>query len=337
MQGRYKRWITVIAVGCAVVMMTWQASATDQKPAAGEGKTPGTSDVVATVNGTPIPRVEFDRSLDYAKEQFSKMGKALDEAQMKERVLDQLIASELLYQEGTKEGFQVDDKAVDEQLSQWKKQFPSDEDYQKAIKKMNVSEDIMRSDIRKDLTIQKLVMDKFVDKTSVPEEEIKSYYDAHPDMFKRPEQVQASHILIKAGPEATESEKEAALNKIKEVQEKQKKGEDFAELAKAHSECPSNAKGGDLGYFGRGQMVPPFEEAAFGMKPGEVSDIVTTQFGYHLIKVTDKKPETTVAYDEMKGRIGQYLKQEKVQNEVKTFVEKLRKEAKVEVSLGNGS
>lgn len=337
MQDRYKRRMKAMVVACAIIMGAWQASAADQKPAAGEGKTSGTTDKVATVNGTPIPRVEFDRSLDYAKAQLSRMGNPVDEAQMKERVLDQLIASELLYQEGKKEGFEVDDKAVEEQLSQWKKQFPSDEEYKKAIEKMNVSEDTMRSDIRKDLTIQKLVMDRFVDKTSVPEEEIKAYYDANPDMFKRPEQVQASHILIKAGPEATESEKDAALKKIKEIQEKQKKGEDFAELAKAHSECPSSAKGGDLGYFGRGQMVPPFEEAAFGMKPGEVSDVVTTQFGYHLIKVTDKKPEATVAYDEMKGRIGQYLKQEKVQNEVKAFVEKLRKEAKIEVSLGNGS
>lgn len=104
-------------------------------------------------------------------------------------------------------------------------------------------------------------------------------------------------------------------------------------MAKAHSECPSSSKGGDLGFFGRGQMVPAFEEAAFTMKPGDVSDVVKTQFGYHLIKVTNKKPESTMPFDDIKERLGQYLKQQKVQNEVKEFVDKLRKEAKVETFL----
>jgi len=143
--------------------------------------------------------------------------------------------------------------------------------------------------------------------------------------------VKASHILIKVEPKATESEKEDALKKIRDVQKKQIKGDDFAKLAKEYSQGPSNAKGGDLGYFKRGQMVPAFEEVAFKLKPGEVSDIVKTRFGYHLIKVVDKKPESTVPYEEIKDRLGQYLKQEKVQKEIKQLVEKLRKDAKVEM------
>jgi len=149
--------------------------------------------------------------------------------------------------------------------------------------------------------------------------------------------VRASHILIKVEPKAKESEKEDALKKIKEVQEKQKKGGDFAKLAKEYSQGPSNVKGGDLGFFKRGQMVPAFEEVAFKLKPGEVSEIVNTRFGYHLIKVVDKKPESTVPFEEIKERIGQYLKQQKVQKEVKQLVEKLRKEGKVETFLKNES
>jgi peptidyl-prolyl cis-trans isomerase C len=337
MQGRHKRWITVIAVGCVLVMGTWQASAEVKKPVADEGSTSRKADIVATVNGTSIPRVKFDRSLGYAKDQLSRMNREVPESEIEKMVLDQLIASELLFQESKKEGITINDKTADEKLDQWKKQFPNDDEYKKAMQGMNLTEDIVRTDVKRDLAIEKLIVDKFADKTVIPEKDMRDYYDEHPDMFKQPEQVQASHILIKAGTEATESEKKAALNKIKEIQEKQKKGEDFAELAKAHSECPSSAKGGDLGYFGRGQMVPPFEEAAFGMKPGEVSDIVTTQFGYHLIKVTDKKPGTTVPFDVVKDRIGQFLKQEKVQKEVKELVDKLRGEAKVEVFLKNAS
>ncbi len=333
MQVRQKRWMKVMVIAVAFITVGWQAFAADEKPAAAKSAPSGAGDKVAMVNGAPITQGDFDRALGFAKQQFSKMGKVTDDAQMKEGVLDQLIGSELLYQESKKAGVRIDAKTVDERLDQWKKRFPSDEEYKKALEQMKLSDAQMKTDIEKALATEKFVVDKFVDKITVAEKEIKDYYDNHPDMFKQPEQVQASHILIKLKPDASEPEQAEALKKIKEVQEKQKKGEDFAELAKANSQCPSSAKGGDLGFFGKGQMVPAFEEAAFGMKPGEVSDVVKTQFGYHLIKVTDKKPESTVPFDEIKDRIGQYLKQDKVQKEVKDYVEKLRKEAKVETFL----
>jgi peptidyl-prolyl cis-trans isomerase C len=337
MQGRQKTWMKAMVVAFAFITVGWQASAADEKASAVQDPVSGRGDNVAMVNGTPITQVDFDRALGFAKQQFSKMGKPADDAQMKEGVLNQLIGSELLYQESKKTGIRIDEKTVDARLEQWKKRFPNDEDYKKALKEINLSEGQMKSDIEKALATEKFVVDKFVDKTTVAEKEIKDYYDNHPHMFKQPEQVQASHILIKVNPDAKESEQAEALKKIKDIQEKLKNGEDFAELAKANSQCPSNSKGGDLGYFGRGQMVPPFEEAAFNMKPGEVSDIVKTRFGYHLIKVTDKKAESTVPFDEIKERIGQYLKQEKVQKEVRELVDKLRKEAKVEIFVKNGS
>jgi peptidyl-prolyl cis-trans isomerase C len=123
--------------------------------------------------------------------------------------------------------------------------------------------------------------------------------------------VRASHILIKADPQADESQKAAARKKIKEIQNKLSKGEDFTALAREYSEGPSGTKGGDLGYFSRGQMVKPFEDAAFTSAPGQVSDIVETRLGYHLIKVTEKKPETIVAYADIKDQLQEYLKQKK--------------------------
>jgi peptidyl-prolyl cis-trans isomerase C len=136
--------------------------------------------------------------------------------------------------------------------------------------------------------------------------------------------------LIKVDPEADESRKAEARKKLEMIQKRLRKGEDFAALAKEFSEGPSRGKGGDLGYFRRGQMVKAFEEAAFTLRPGEVSDIVETKFGYHLIKVIDKKPEKTMAYKDVKDRLGDYLKREKVQKEVRLYVEKLKEKAKVE-------
>ena len=285
MQGTQGTRIRAIAIAIVLITVGWQASAADKQPS---------EDKIAVVNGAVISRSEFDRAVTFAKQRALQMGKPLDDAQLKERVLKQLVGSALLYQESKKEGIKVDEKAVDERLNQWKKRFPNEEAYKKALSKSNISEPQMKVDIKRGLTIERFIVKRFVDNTTIPEKEIKAYYESHSNLFKQPEQVRASHILIKVDPKAKESEKEDALKKIKEVQEKQKKGADFAKLAKEYSQGPSNAKGGDLGYFKRGQMVPAFEEVAFKLKPGEVSDIVETRFGYHLIKVVDKKPESTV-------------------------------------------
>jgi len=329
MKSKTLTWLSAIAVALLLITAGWQASAADKEQTS--------EDKVAVVNGAVITRVEFDRAVSFAKQRALQTGKPLDDARLNENVLQQLVGGALLYQESKKEGIEVDQKAVDEKLQQWKKQFPNEEEYEKAMSESNLSVPQMKEDMKKGMTIQKFIAERFVDKTTVSEKDIKAYYESHSNLFQQPEQVQASHVLIKVGPKATESEKGEALKKIKEVQEKQKKGDDFAKLAKEYSQGPSSAKGGNLGYFKRGQMVPAFEEVAFKLKPGEVSDIVETKFGYHLIKVVDKKPESTVPFDEVKERIGQYLKQEKVAKEVRQLVDKLRKEATVETFLKNES
>jgi len=323
MKGKTTTWLSAIAVALVLITAGWPASAADKKQSS--------EDKVAVVNGAVITRTDFDRAVGFSKQQALQTGKPVDDARLNEGVLKQLIGSALLYQESKKAGIKVDEKAVDERLEQWKKRFPNEEEYKKAMSTANLSVPQMKDDIKKGMTIEKFIVERFVDKTTVPEKEIKAYYESHLNLFKQPEQVKASHILIKVESKAKESEKEDALKKIRDIQKKQVKGDDFAKLAKEYSQGPSNAKGGDLGYFKRGQMVPAFEEVAFKLKPGEVSDIVKTRFGYHLIKVVDKKPESTVPYEEIKDRLGQYLKQEKVQKEIKQLVEKLRKDAKVEM------
>lgn len=323
MKGKTITWLSAIAVALVLSTAEWPASAADKKQSS--------EDKVAVVNGAVITRTDFDRAVSFAKQRALQTGKPVDDAQLNRGVLEQLIGTALLYQESKKEGIKVDQKAVDERLEQWKKQFPNEEEYKKAMSNANLSVPQMKQDITKGMTIEKFIVERFVDKTTVPEKEIKAYYESRLNLFKQPEQVKASHILIKVDPKAKESEKEDALKKIRDIQKKQVKGDDFAKLAKEYSQGPSNAKGGDLGYFKRGQMVPAFEEVAFKLKPGEVSDIVKTRFGYHLIKVVDKKPESTVPYAEIKDRLAQYLKRDKVQKEIKQLVEKLRKEAKVEM------
>jgi len=180
------------------------------------------------------------------------------------------------------------------------------------------------------MSIQQLIDQQFIQKTKVPEKDIKNFYDSHPESFKEPEQIRARHILINVDSNADESTKTEARKKIKEVQKRLKKGEEFAALAKEFSEGPSGKNGGDLGFFKRSQMVKPFEDVAFALAPGKVSDLVETGFGYHLIKVVDKKPTSTVDYAKVRDRLQQYLQQQKVREKVDTHIKELKVKAKVE-------
>lgn len=310
--------ILVLALFCTPVM------ATDQKPA---------GDKVAVVNGVAISRAQFDKELDVHLQRVARQGQQIPDEQMatlKKEILEGLIEREVLYQESQKVGIKIPDQKVDDQLAGIKKRFPTEEEFKKALASMNLTEAEVRSQIQRGLAIRELIDQKVANKIVITDEETKTYYTANPQLFKQPEQVKASHILIKVEPAADDATKAAAREKIKEIQQKLKDGGDFAELAKEYSEGPSGPRGGDLGNFRRGQMVPPFEKAAFSMQVNEVSDLVETRFGYHLIKVYEKIPEQTLAYADVKDKIAQRLKQEKIEEDATLYVDNLKKDAKVE-------
>jgi len=148
-------------------------------------------------------------------------------------------------------------------------------------------------------------------------------------MFTQGEQVAARHILISLEDLDTEAEREEARQRAESVREHLLAGEDFAELAREVSEGPSAANGGDLGTFGRGQMVPAFEEAAFSLDVNEISDVVESQFGYHVLQVTDKIEPRTVGFDEMKERIVGYLKEQRQGPAVQAYVADLKDTAEI--------
>ena len=176
---------------------------------------------------------------------------------------------------------------------------------------IGMSEDALAQKITRGVAIEELIKTHIIQEIAVSEEESRAFYDQNASMFEKPEQVKASHILIKTAEDATEDQKMEARKKIDDVRKKAVEGEDFAVLAKEYSEGPSNARGGDLGYFSRGQMVKPFEDVAFALKDGEISDVVETQFGYHIIIVTDHRPASVVDYETAKAQIEERLKQEK--------------------------
>jgi len=298
---------------------------------AAEEKAPG--DKVAVVNGVTISKDAYDRELDFFVRRAAPGGQQIPDvqmAQMKSEVLESLIDRELLFQESKKKGIQVKSDAVSDQLQKIQQRYPNKEEFKKLLSNMGLTESDVQAQIERGMAIQELLDKEVTGKIKVSDEETKAFYDKNPQLFQQPEQIKASHILIKVQADAPADQKAEARKKIEDVQQKVKKGEDFATLAKTYSEGPSGPKGGDLGYFRRGQMVKPFEEAAFSLKPDETSEIVETQFGYHLIKVNDKKPAKKMTYTEVKDRLSENLKKQKQDSEANAYIETLRKDAKIE-------
>lgn len=301
------------------------------KPAS---STPGPQEVIARINGQPIYGIELIRAKKVIMSNQPNM--QIPPERQKEfdlQALSQLTSAELLYQAGKKLEIKDLEKQVEAKIEQGKSRFPNPEDFKKAVQALDMTEKDLQDYTRRDLIISNFIQQNIAAKATVSDEESKKFYDENIDKFKQSESVKASHILIGVDPAATAEEKKKAQEKISKLRKDIAGGADFATVAKESSTCPSSQQGGDLGYFGKGQMVPPFEKAAFSLKKGEISDVVETQFGYHIIKVTDTKKAETVDYKEAKPRIDDYLKNQKVSTAVNDYLAEARKKAEVEVLL----
>ena len=326
MKTTLKLWIFAIAI----VMITIPL------PALAEEEAPSSGEKAAVVNGTVIPMADIDREIENAKQQYARMKQPFDDSklpEMRKMILDRMIDLELLYQESAKQGLTINEEEAKEELAKFIGQFPSEEEFKKRMALSGQSEEDLQKDIMRGKAIENLVEKEVGEKITISEEDAKNYYDSNQNYFVQPEQIKASHILIKVEPTADDSAKATAMEKIKEIEKKLDEGEDFAELAKEFSEGPSGPNGGDLGYFGRGQMVPTFEEAAFALGIGQVSKPVETRFGYHLIKVFDKKPGATTPFEAVKEKIEQFLKNQKMQEAVALYIGTLKGKAEVESFL----
>ncbi len=289
--------------------------------------------IAAKVNGKAIPMAKFNSQVDAAVAQYSNQGVVLQDSQMaqvKEKVLDNLIGQELLYQDAIGKGMTVSEDEISAQMEKIVGQFPSRDEYLKALSDQGITEELLKDDLKMNILLGRYIEDTFKPQVSVSDDEEAAFYGQNPQYFSQPEQVRASHILIQVKEDADDAAKAEAKKKIEAVQKRLENGEEFSDLARELSEGPSGPNGGDLGYFGRGQMVKPFEDAAFSMEKGEISGIVQTQFGYHIIKLTDKKPAGMVPFEQVKGQIGDHLFQIKLGKILQDYIDGLKTGADIE-------
>ena len=311
-------------------------AATPQLPAptpAAKPVPPQLPEIVARVNGEAITGKDLD---DAVRAIAGRAGPIPpDERDRVFRgVLDNMIGYRLMIQEAKARKIVIADTDVDAQVAQIRAQFPNEAQFQQALTAQKTTLEAVRNDTREGMSADKLVENEIADKVAVKPEAVADFYQKNQDKFQQGPRVRASHILIGIPQNADAATKQQAKAKADALLKDLKSGKDFAATAKANSQDPGSApNGGDLGYFEQGQMVAPFEQAAFALKPGEMSDIVESQFGYHIIKVADRQDSRVVPLDEAKGQIEEFLSQQNRHAQTELFVNALRAKAKIEILI----
>jgi peptidyl-prolyl cis-trans isomerase C len=292
---------------------------------------------VATVNGVEVSRAQFERLLQSNIAQYRANGQELTDqniASLAPVVLESLINQEVLFQESRRRGIEVSESEIQSQIATMREEYGSEEALSQALAAQGVTGAELAESVEQSIAVQKLLQRQLGDRLQVDDREIRQFYEQNPESFRRPEQVRVRHILISTEDLSSEEEKAAARERIGAIRGRALAGEDFAELASAYSEGPSRQEGGDLGYFPRGEMVEPFERAAFSVPVGDISGIIETRFGYHVLKVLDRRDEAIVPLsEEVEDRVRTYLLQQKSQQLVAGYVESLKEDAEITRNL----
>jgi peptidyl-prolyl cis-trans isomerase C len=308
-----------------------QTNAPATKPAALFADT-----VVAKGKGFEIKRSQLDEAVISFKANLAARGQNVPPehaAMLEQQMLDQLIRLQLILGHATDADRTAGKALAAKRLENIKTRAGSEENLGRQLKSVGMSLEDLSKKIGEEAVAETAVEREL--SVKVTDDEIKKFYEENPGKFEKPEQVRASHVLLSikdaTGGDLPEDKKKEKRAVAEDVLKRAKSGEDFAKLAKEYSEDPgSKEKGGEY-TFGRGAMVPEFESAAFSLKTNQVSDIVTTQFGYHIIKLSEKIPAKKVELAEASDDIKDFLKQTALQKQLPAYLEKLKSEAKVEI------
>lgn len=326
----------------------------------GKNEKADTGKPVIKVNDSVITRKMIDSSIKKESAMLGNLDAEKDEDKFlyliyKNKTVNDLIIKELLRQEAVKRNITVSEEEIDDKIQKLTEQVGGKSKFDSYFSANKINKKDFRKKIEFDLLNDKIVED-LAGKKAPDEKEIKAFYEKNKDeYFKHPEQVKASHILISASEPMIRARiesdpKESKALSAEEVDEKVKEElaeakikakkilaevkadpEKFEEIARKKSQDPSSAKkGGDLGFFAKNKMVPSFSKAAFDIKPGKISELVKTEYGYHIIKVVDRKKAGVVPFDEVKIQIGRYLNNKKKTNELKKLLLGLKNKAEIE-------
>jgi peptidyl-prolyl cis-trans isomerase C len=287
--------------------------------------------VIAKVNGETVERWELENAIKGVE---GRAGSPIPPERHDEIVrglIDQLVAFHVLSQEAHARKLDATDTDVQARMGQFKGGFPDEQAFQKAVTAQGMTLDQLQKQTRMGLEVSKVLDAEVNSKIAVQDADVDAFYQQNPERFKQGETVHASHILIGVPQGADAATKAAARAKAQQVLKQVKAGGDFAALAKANSQDGSAQNGGDLGFFPKGQMEPTFEKTAFSLKPGATSGLVETPFGFHIIKVFERRPPRTAPLAEVAPQIKEFLTGEQRQTKITAFVDQAKAKSKIEI------
>lgn len=291
-------------------------------------------DPIARINGETITKAELEaaiRSIELQNGGRNVPAERRDE--IYRGILDNLVSIRVLRQEVTERHMTASDAEITAHVNELRKQFPNEAAFNQAMAAQHISPTKLRDDARMDLLVNRLLENEVNGKLSVKPADVSAFYEKNPDKFKQPESVHVSHILVIVPQGADAQAKAAAKARAEEALKAVRTGQDFAAVARQYSQDGSAQRGGDLGFVPRGQTAPAFENVAFALQPGQISDVVESPFGFHVIKMIERRPGHAVPFAQAAGQIEQYLQQQQRQTLGKAFVDGLKAKRKVEVFI----
>lgn len=293
--------------------------------------------VVAKINGQPVFEDELDPYVEKEIRKYRKYGVRKEdprlEKHLQKKVLDKMISQELLIQESQKLKIEDLEEKVDEKIKAMM-------DKPSHMKRANGSPEItdpadpkIKENIRKNIYLDEYLKEQGISEPEIPEEDLRRFYEQGKEDFRKDEYIRVSHILIMADEKSSEEEKDAARQKAGKIRGEILNGKDFAAMAREFSQDGRAANGGNLDYITRGYMPPEFDAVAFSLKEDEVSEVVQTKFGFHIIKLFDRKPAGISSYEEVRDFIRKYLQMELSKKKLASHIEELRKKASIEILI----
>ena len=297
-----------------------------------------TDSMAVTVNGVEITRSKVEQLIKPQLDSLAGKTRQLPAhvieqytEQFRQQALERLIREELLDARIRQANITITDAEVMSQMEEIASvQGVSLEDFIKTMAQHDHSLEQIREDLRERLARNQFMETQWAGKINVTEDDARKYHDEKPEQFKIPEQVRVSHILIGLEQGVDPNEARArARTRIEGLLKQIKDGADFAELAKANSDCPSAPKGGDLDFFPRGKTTPAFEKVAFELQVGQISDVLETEYGFHIIKATDHEDPSDITFEQAREKIIEQLTAERQSEFADEYLKKLMAEAKI--------
>jgi len=286
--------------------------------------------VLVKVDDKTVTQADLDSEISQIRQMMKNRGGPPQQfdamlKNIKPQILEGLIVRKLIARECEREKIVVTPEETAKEIETFQTSLPKKITLDDFLKQNGINKETFERDVGEQVKIEKLL------KITPPtDQDIKAYYNENKANYEIPETVNARHILIAVDAADDAAKKDAKKKKAEDLRKQLDKGGDFAKLAEENSDCPSKAKGGSLGEFPRGNMVPAFEQAAFSLKTNEISGVVETEFGFHIIQTIGHNQPRTMAFDDVKGQIAFRLKSRKVQEKLESLIGKLKSDAKIE-------